>query len=71
MIKVRYSLIECIDVAIDYNLSREELYSALMSECDFRKVSNVEYVLAAMICKLYLNTLELQLCQLNGKKEVK
>ena len=67
MIETRYTLGTVIDTAIGYRLSKDELFSALMSECDFKNTSNIEYTLGVLICRLYLFNLKLT----QSKQQVK
>jgi len=41
---VRYTLKEVLDTAIAYNLTDEEIYSAVFSEVNFKLVSDTEFI---------------------------
>ena len=57
-IEVRFNLLECVKTAIKHRLSKEEILSLLMTECDFNKTTGVEYILAVVDCKEYLNKIQ-------------
>jgi len=59
-IEVRYNLLQCIVTAIKDKLSKEELLSAIISECNFDKTTKEEYILAVFICRRYLEIIQLR-----------
>lgn len=63
MIEVRYGLLEVVNTCIDYGLSIEETYSAIMSEVNFECISLAERVVASIRLSAYI-----VLCKTEVKK---
>ena len=54
MIEVRYSLLVCLVEAISNRLEQEEIWSLLMTECNFNNISGFEFTTGMILLKCYL-----------------
>lgn len=57
MIEARYNLLSVVETCIEYNLDIEEMVSAIMSEVNFERTTNVEMILAIVTARIYFKIL--------------
>jgi len=52
-VEVRYGLLDCLMTAVRYNLTIDEYFSLLFTECNFKETSGREKLLVVFLSKLH------------------